>query len=446
MRAITVLLVSTVLASAQSPAFRARWSDPAVTQRIDAGIAANRMGWATLRFLDAAGKPVTKVRASIAQTRHQFLFGANLFMLGGFPKDEENRRYEEMLADLFNYGTAPFYWKALEPKPGQVRFAIDSPKEFRRPPPDAAVAFAQRTGLTLKGHPLVWDSPKWAYPDWAPRDPAELDRLLRVRIEQIAARYRDQFRVWDVVNEVFNRKHHMDYPMPADFVFRAFQTAAKVFPADAQLTLNEASSVWTDFQDENSPFYLLIQSLKLRGARIDAIGIQLHFFNEDWYRRTLAGETMRPLDMFRVLDRYGDFALPLHITEITIPTLPNTAEGEAAQAEMARNLYRLWFSHPSVSAITWWNLVDDTAAPGEDKWLGGLLHRDFTPKPAYSALRKLIHEEWRTSTEGESGASSEIRFQGFYGKYTATVVHDGKSKTIEFSVVKGAPNVIEVRL
>ena len=160
----------------------------------------------------------------------------------------------------------------------------------------------------------------------------------------------------------------------------------------------------------------------------------------------MAGSDMRPANVLKVLDRYADFKLPLHITEITIPTLPNTPEGEAAQAEMARNLYRLWFSHPAVGGITWWNVVDDTAAPGEDKWLGGLLHRDFTPKPAWHALQKLIQQEWHTQLERESGASSEVRFQGFYGSYSATVVRDGKQRKIDFSVAKGAPNVIEVKL
>lgn len=445
MKTIILLMAAAALAMAQPERFQANWNDPAVTQRIEAGIQANRMGWATLRFIAPSGKPAQHVRAKIAQMRHHFLFGSNVFMADGFPSQQENRRYEQMLSALFNYCTAPFYWKELEPEPGKVRFAVDSPKIFRRPPPDAVVEFARRNGLTLKGHPLVWDSQAWGYPDWAPRDPDALDRLLRVRIEQIAARYRDQFAVWDVVNEVFNRRGNLPYPVPEDYVFRSFQTAARVFPLDAQLTLNEASGVWTDFLGENSPYYLLIQNLRLRGARVDTIGMQMHFFNEDLYRKTLAGETMRPLDLLRVLDRYADFKLPIHITEITIPTLPNTAEGEAAQAEMARNLYRLWFSHAAVGAITWWNLVDETAAPGEDKWRGGLLHRDLTPKPSYEALRKLIREEWWTQVEKDSGASAEVRFQGFHGKYSVTATHEGQSKTVEFVVAKGAPNVIEVK-
>ncbi len=446
LRSIVVTLCAAVSVLAQSAEYRELWNDPAVVQRIDDGIRANRMGWATLRFVDAAGHPVTGVKVDVEQIRHQFLFGANLFMLGGFPTEAENRDYERTFLGLFNYGTAAFYWKTLEPKPGEPRFAVSSQPVFRRPPPDVAVEFARRSGIVLKGHPLVWDSPQWQHPDWAPQDPAAVDRLLRKRIEQIAERYRGSIAVWDVVNEVFNRKYHMHIPMPQDFVYRAFETAAKVFPVDTKLTLNEAASVWTDFQDETSPFYLLIENLLLRGAAVNTIGMQMHIFSEDVWRRNLNGTAMKPLDVLRVLDRYGDFHLPIHITEITVPALPDTAAGEAAQAEVVRNLYRLWFSHPAVEAITWWNLVDNTAVPGENRWLGGLVHRDFSPKPAYEVLRKLIQEDWRTRLKGDTGAKATMRLQGFYGRYRATVVHNGRTSTTEFDLAKGAGNVIDVRL
>ncbi len=437
-----IVCCSALSAVAQTPAYRSAWSDAAVVQRIEAGIHANRMGWTTLRVVDSSGKPLAGAKVAIEQTRHDFLFGANLFMLGGFPTGAENQKFEQQFTALFNFGTVPFYWKTLEPKPGQLRFASSSEPIFRRPPPDTAVEFSHRTGVTLKGHPLVWDNPTWQHPDWAPQDPAELDRLMRQRIEQIAGRYRETIPIWDVVNEVFYR--NMKVPMPRDFVYRAFQTAARVFPADTKLTLNEANNAWTNFADEHSPFYLLIQNLLLRGAAVNAIGLQAHFWHSDIYEpRSLV---MRPLDLLRVLDRYSDFRLPIHITEITVPTPSGSTGGEAEQAEITRNLYRLWFSHPSVEAITWWNMVDNTAAPGEDKWLGGLLHRDLSPKLSYEALRKLIQEEWHTKLERSTTEQGELRFQGFYGKYRATIQHEGKTHVFEFSISKGGINRPEIRL
>ncbi|MCE5308327.1 MAG: hypothetical protein LLG20_11870 [Acidobacteriales bacterium] len=57
----------------------------------------------------------------------------------------------------------------------------------------------------------------------------------------------------------------------------------------------------------------------LRGARVDAIGMQCHLWG-DALSRLLKGEQFRPLDMMRNLDRYADFHLPIHVTEATIPT------------------------------------------------------------------------------------------------------------------------------
>ena len=69
---------------------------------------------------------------------------------------------------------------------------------------------------------------------------------------------------------------------------------------------------------------------------------------------------------------------------------------------MARNLYRLWFSHPAVHAITWWNLPDGGAAPGEDTVASGLVDREMRPKISYQVLQDLIRREWRTNTQATS--------------------------------------------
>ena len=77
------------------------WKDPAVEGRIAAGIRANRMGDVVLTITDAAGRPMPNVTVRVEQRRHAFLFGANIFMLGGFPTLEANRRFESIFASLF---------------------------------------------------------------------------------------------------------------------------------------------------------------------------------------------------------------------------------------------------------------------------------------------------------------------------------------------------------
>ena len=137
------------------------------------------------------------------------------------------------------------------------------------------------------------------------------------------------------------------------------------------------------------------------------------------------------------MDQYADFGKPLQVTEITIPAYSKEEEDEELQAEIIRNLYRIWFSHPNMEAAIYWNVVDGYAAfaPqgdmsfGENYYHGALLRFDMTPKPAYYALKKLIHEEWNTSLSLDSGARTSVDMKGFYGEYELQITAQGKTVT-----------------
>lgn len=438
-------LTACLSGSAQSVRYDSLWANPAVEERIRQGIETHRKGDFTLTITSREGKPLKNATVEIRQVRHEFLFGANLFMLDGFKSDTANRRYEEAFLSLFNHGSVPFYWKALEPEPGNVRFAAGSVPIYRRPPPDVVLAFCEKHGVYPKGHTLVWDNPQWAVPTWLPNDTAAIQPLIDRRIDQIAERYGQRIQMWDVVNELKNR--HMHVPMPYNFALKAFRRAAGAFPTSAILMLNETTSVWYDRKGEYSQYFLNIENLLLKGARIDAIGLQCHFFHgEQEYRDVLAGRTMQPTAIFDVLDTYARFGKPLHITEVTIPTVPNTAEGQQAQAAVARNLYRLWFSHPGVRSIVWWNVADGTATPDEDKWLGGFLGKTLQPKPSYHTLDRLINQEWKTVLTMQPKETGPIRFRGFYGEYVVRIRQGKKITEQRVNWRKGQPNSVQLAL
>lgn len=420
-------------------AYQALWNDPKVSHRIEDGIRANRMGDVVLRLTGAGSQPLSNAKVRIEQTRHDFLFGANIFMLGGFPTPEENRQFEAVFTSLLNYATVPFYWSDLEPEPGKPRFAKDSPPLYRRPPPDAVVEFCREHGLAMKGHPLVWH--QW-YPKWRPDDPQEAMRRIEQRIAEIAARYGSTIQRWEVVNEACERHLYADKwcNLPENYVLRSFSAAAKLFHASNILMLNEANGSWLEFKEDQSPYYRLLRELLDRGAQVNEFGVQMHIFSEQAWQLALAGQRFAPADLFKVLDRYSDFGRPIHITEITIPALPDSPAGEQSQATVARNFYRLWFSHPRVEGISWWNLVDGTAAKGEDKWHAGLVRKDFSPKPAFEALDRLINHDWKTVLETSSTARGEVTFRGFHGEYTVTAQSEGKTVQQTFHLKKGEPN------
>ena len=313
----------------------------------------------------------------------------------------------------------------------------------------------------MKGHPLVWHS---YYPKWRPDDPLEAMVRTEQHITEIASRYGDSIKRWEVVNEPCERRtwEVKWCNLPEDYVFRSFDTAAKCFPAGDRLMINEAPTFsWVEFYGTESRYYGLIRELLGRSARVDEIGFQFHIMKEPIWREILAGQNsapgregmdektpliksgyyFTPSNVFKVLDRYGDFGRPLAITEITFPTLPNTPEGERYQAILARNFYRLWFSHPNVNAITWWNVVDGTAIEVQDKLHGGLLNRDLSLKPAFTALDQLINHDWKTKFETNCATGGEVSFRGFHGDYTVTAKSGSKTVKQTFRLKKGTePN------
>ncbi|WP_336515816.1 endo-1,4-beta-xylanase [Pollutibacter soli] len=392
------------------------WNDPDVEQRIRKGIENNRMADFSIQFPQYKG--TTEIE--IHQLDNEFFFGANGFMVQGFDTKEKNLEYEKIFASVFNLATVPFYWKTLEPQPGKLRFDSTSEPIYRRPPPDVVLGFCRKYNITPKGHTLVWNNPTHSVPDWLSKDTLQIQAAIKNRIDIIAKHYGNSaIQTWDVVNESLH--HFPQVIMPEDYVYSSFVEAAKVFPASTKLMINEVTSVWQGNVHEYSPYNMLIRNLFLRGAKIDAIGLQFHFFNEQLHYDVLAGKAMQPKQMFAVLDLYGRYNKPLHISEITIPSLPNNATGQQNQAKLTRNFYRLWFSHPAVEAIIWWNVVDGTAVKGEDKWNGGFVNNDFSPKPAYDELKKLINVEWKTNIKAKLNTGDNFSFKGFFGSYEVTV-------------------------
>jgi endo-1,4-beta-xylanase len=428
------------------------WAAPEIAGRIDDGIERNRKSEGVVRITDFAGKPLSGVKVRVRQHDSSFHFGANIFQLGGYPTAELNRRYEEAYCGLFNAATVPFYWRTQEPEQGSPRFGTDSVPITRRPPPDAVVKFCQERGLRMHGHTLVWAFRRWSVPDWLPEDIAVSGPLWEKRIRELGARYGDTIKSWDVLNEArSDYGYPRSQPMPENYERLAFKWAEAHFPADVRFDINETSGFWltkpnetTGRWDLNNPAYhRLIRSLLDDRARLGWVGLQFHLFTDREQEQVHAGELHPPARLFDALDHYGEFGLPLHVSEITLTSPGNTPAGLEAQAQIARNFYRLWFSHAAVGGISWWNVPDGGAAPGEDRVFPGLLFPDLRPKPAYEALRELLHHEWRTDVTGVTDENGHVKFRGFHGRYVVRT-QDGFESTL--TLQPGKPGDTLIRL
>lgn len=417
-------LVLTTAQAALPEVYLKRWRDPALQHRIEQNIEDYRKGDATLELVDAAGKPISGATVELHQTGHEFLFGANAFVLGQLRTPELNRGYEESFAKLLNFATVPFYWAGTEPTQGELRYAEGSREIWRRPPADRFLPWAEKYGLTLKGHPLLWHAHN---PDWLPKDPAVVKELFRKRFREIASRYAEKIPIWDVVNESQTvYKTFPLYSVDRAYVPWTFREITPLFPKSAVLLINEGPR-FNGVPAAESKFFPQLKQLLADGIDIRGIGFQQHYFRRE--RLDAAMQTVDPVRWLNSYEDYGVFDLPIYITEVTIPSAG--PDGEALQAEILRDYYRLWFAVPKMAGITYWNFADGTAVEGENEAKSGLVDEAMQPKAAYRMLHRMIHEEWTTRAQAQTTAAGSATFRGFYGSYEVKVSHNGVTKTFQ---------------
>ncbi len=401
-----------------------------------------RKGEARITVRTQDGTPIPDAMIHILQTNHAFKFGANLFMLEELETEEKNARYKQAFADLFNMATLPFYWDATEPEQGKTRYRKDAPKLYRRPPIDLCIEYCQSHNIEPREHALAYEH---FFPKWLQHASVEeIKSAYEKRCQEISTRYADKIPTIEVTNEMVWEKGITSFYEDPDFILWCFQTARKYFPHN-QLGINEWSGLpWTDRCRTTDKYYAYTEANLLKGAPIDAVGMQFHMFFPKEKEFDATRPYYDPENLLRHMDLYARLQKPLQITEVTIPAYSDAQEDEAIQAKLLEYLYTLWFSHPATEQIIYWNLVDGYAAfaplgdmtRGENIYAGGLMRFDLTPKPAYYTLQNLIRQVWHTEESAPSDQNGTAVFRPFYGDYTVEVTKGGQTVTKQISFQK----------
>ncbi|MDR0869716.1 MAG: endo-1,4-beta-xylanase [Planctomycetaceae bacterium] len=382
------------------------------------------------------GQPAADAAVEVKMTQNEFLFGCNFFMFDRYQNEKENTVYAERFADIFNFATLGFYWASYEPHQGEPNYAY-SEKAARR---------CKENAIRTKGHPLVWNH---SDPDWIKSLP--LDDVYKLQLDRTTAcaeHFRTEIDTWDVINEVTDWEAKKNAPKltelglktgKPEWVKASFAAARKGNP-NATLLINDY------VHDER--YAALLDKLVVDGKPVfDVIGIQSHLHGGVWDNQHL----------WETCERFARFGVPLHFTELTILSTgkknlgwranenwsdtPGSAEGEQQQEKDVVRIYTMLFSHPSVAAITWWDFSDKGA------WMNapaGLVRNDMSPKPAYTALKKLIKKDWATNAALKTDADGKASVRAFRGEYQISVkLPDGTKKEFTKSVRKGN-NVLEL--
>ena len=393
----------------------------------------HRKGDVALRLTSSDGRPLTGVSVEIEQLRHAFPFGANTWFVDtarrtGSKASQVFKEQTARFAEVFNASFSQCYWteRAYREAPNCESAQGDAtPEAF-----DCQVNWALSNGLSAKGHVLYWPVPK-AIPSWLLRYDYETRmKFLEVRVRNLVSRYRGRVRQWDTVCE------HLWEPTLRDTERRVWphivpvrEIAESIAPVFrwARQEDPEGVLVLDDYgiENDNPPkpavggeitatgqrrrMVELAQMLIDRGCPPSAVGSQ-----------TPTGETgilYTPRQQMAVYDELTSCGLPLQLTGywVKLPkdllTRTTLEEADAIEAEYANAQLTIAFSHPRVSAIYLWGILD--------RWDHYSVRDASRPRRVWARLRELIREQWWTRARLVSDDDGRIRFRGF----TATTRH-----------------------
>ncbi|MFP4662398.1 MAG: endo-1,4-beta-xylanase [Halanaerobiales bacterium] len=378
----------------------------------------HRKTTAKIKVFAEDNTPLQNQEITITQKDHKFLFGCNGFEIVPYANNklegaarEQTEKYIDRFLDVFNFVTLPFYWGQFEPEQGKPHT-----KELQN-----AARWCKEHNLTVKGHPLSWHT---LAPDWLLN--MSNDEILDTQIKRIHRDVKDfegMIDIWDVINEVVIMPIFDKYDNGLTRVCKELgriNTIKKVFEA-ARETNPNATLILNDF-DVSPAYDILIEGCLEAGIEIDVIGIQSHMHQGYWGKEKTEW----------VLERFARFDIPIHFSEATlisgeimpahyddlndyqVEEWPSTPEGEERQAKEVVEFYKTLFAHPMVTGITWWDLLDG-------QWLNapsGLIREDYSTKPAYEELKKMVKDEWWIeSTTLKTDDKGQIEFTGFLGEY-----------------------------
>lgn len=146
---------------------------------------------------------------------------------------------------------------------------------------DRLVRFGEENGMAVIGHCLVWHSQlaPWFCVDGAGNrvSPEVLKERLKTHIHTVVSRYKGRIKGWDVLNEAIEfdgswRKSPFYEILGEEFIPLIFQYAHEADP-DVELYYNDYGM---DVKAKRDKVVELVNLLKQRGLRIDAVGMQGH--------------------------------------------------------------------------------------------------------------------------------------------------------------------------
>lgn len=345
---------------------------------------------------------------SVKQTKNSFPLGSCIERM-----NLENEDVVAFFVEHFNWAVfgneLKWYW--TEPQQGVLNYA-DA---------DDLLAFCKQNGIQIRGHCIFWEVEN-AVQSWVKSlGKDDLGAAVQNRLNSLLTRYKDQFRQYDVDNEMLHGSFYRDR-LGKEVHVSMFKTASELDPA-ATLFVNDYNVEGAaDTRASPETYIRQVLGLQAGGAPVGGVGLQGH-----------VSAPVGPI-IAAAVDRLGSaLGLPVWFTELDVP-----AENEYVRAEDLEVVLREAVAHPSVEGVMLWGFWE--MLMWREK--AHLVNAEGEVNEAGRRLQMLT-EEWLSHAHGPVDEQGEFRFRGFHGDYTLEIVTPAAKRLSQaFTVEKGDPTLV----
>uniref|UniRef100_A0A8I6WBP7 GH10 domain-containing protein n=1 Tax=Hordeum vulgare subsp. vulgare TaxID=112509 RepID=A0A8I6WBP7_HORVV len=291
--------------------------------------------------------------------------------------------------------------------------------------PDAMLRLAQKHGIAVRGHNVLWDTNdtqlSWVKPLGVP----QLKAAMRKRISSVVSRYAGKVIAWDVMNENLHGSF-FESRLGPNASADVYRRVARI-DRTATLFMNEYGTLEqpADVAAMSSKYVAKLRQIRSypgnRRLKL-AVGLESHF-----------GTPNIPY-MRATLDMLAQLKIPIWLTEVDVspkagPYVPDYLE----------EVLREGYGHPKVEGMVMW-----AAWHAQGCWAMCLMDNNFNNLPAGDRVDKLI-AEWRAHPEGATmDANGVTELDLVHGEYNFTVTHPSFDKpTVRTLTVDASSSAVE---
>ncbi|CAM9004081.1 unnamed protein product [Rhodiola kirilowii] len=343
-----------------------------------------RKGRVRVQAVDASGRPLAGANVSVDQKALSFPFGCaiNKNIL-------TSTAYQNWFSSRFKYTTFEdeMKWYSTEKTQGVEDYS-DA---------DAMLKFAKQNGVSVRGHNIFWDDPKFQ-PYWVPSlSPDQLRAAADKRINSVVRHFKGQVIHWDVVNE---NMHHsfFEEKLGGDVSAKYYETAHELDSSPIKF-LNEFNTIEQKGDTDASPTSYLKKLKEMPSGVPLGIGLEGHF-----------DDTPNIPYMRSAIDTLAAANVPIWITELDV------ASGN--QEESLEQIINEAASHPAIKGIIIW-----AAWKPNGCYEMCLTDNSFNNLPTGDVVDKILHGMRHKGLVGATDQNGFFETSLYHGTYEVTITH-----------------------